>query len=208
MARIESSGPENRILLVEGQNDKHVVLQICNRHLAVPDFYIRDAGGINELLGAIVPAHRTPGREVLGILADTDDMLQSRWDEVAYRLNGVGITLPMKPDPEGTIVDGVRPRVGVWLMPDNTNNGEVEDFVSQMIPDGDPVWPLARNYIDGIPTVDRKFASGKTARARIYAWLAARAEPRMMGSAISSHDLKVDGELCRKFVAWLTRLFQ
>lgn len=92
-------------------------------------------------------------------------------------------------------------------MPDNSANGELEEFVAEMIPAGDPVWPLAQDYINGIPSDARKFPDGKSLRAQIYAWLSARADPRQMGSAIGTHDLLVNGELCQKFVTWLTRLF-
>ena len=209
MAHIEpsSSRPEPRVLLVEGQNDKHVVLQLCNRHPEIPDFYIQDSGNINELLAAIGPQALAPGRQTLGILADTDDSLQSRWDELAHQLRGVGIPLPPSPEPGGTIIPASRLRVGVWLMPNNQNTGELEDFVAQMIPHADPVWPLARQYIDGIPLSARKFAAGKTRRAEIHAWLAARAEPRLMGSAIRTHDLSTNAPLCQTFLTWLNRLF-
>ena len=38
------------VLLVEGPNDKHVVRHLCNRHQAIPEFCIRDKGGIEGLL--------------------------------------------------------------------------------------------------------------------------------------------------------------
>ena len=42
----------------------------------------------------------------------------------------------------------------------------------------------------------------------MYAWLAAREEPRRMGAAIGTHDLDIDGPLCQRFVDWLKQLFQ
>ena len=92
-------------------------------------------------------------------------------------------------------------------MPDNESRGELEDFVSQMIPNDDYVWPLSQNYIDSIPTAYRKFTPNKTQRAKVHAWLAARENPRLMGEAIRTRDLEVGGELCEKFVAWLRELF-
>ena len=77
-----------------------------------------------------------------------------------------------------------------------------------MIPDCDPVWPLARAYIDGIPCAERKFIPKKQQRAEVHAWLAAREDPRLMGAAIGARDLDVDGPLCQSFVAWLERLFR
>ncbi len=92
-------------------------------------------------------------------------------------------------------------------MPDNVSPGELEDFVAQMIPGTDPVWPLSQDYIEGIPPKDRRFAEGKTLRAKVHAWLATREDPRQMGSAIGAGDLQVDGDLCKRFICWLKRLF-
>ncbi len=93
-------------------------------------------------------------------------------------------------------------------MPDNTSAGELEDFVAQMIPTEDPVWPLSKRYIEGIPKADRKFKEHKTRRAQIHAWLAAREDPRQIGLAIRTGDLNIDGSLCQKFTTWLTNLFR
>ena len=110
---------------------------------------------------------------------------------------------------DGTVIPETEdlPRVGIWLMPDNQSTGELEDFVARMIPGDDPVWPLSEDYIEGIPSEDRKFAQSKTQRAKVHAWLAAREDPRQMGQAIRARDLEVNGELCEKFVSWLRRLF-
>ena len=122
----------------------------------------------------------------------------------------MGVDVPADPDPSGTIIEGNsdvgRPRVGVWLMPDNTLPGELEDFVARMIPEDDPVWPLSRAYIEGIPERYRKFTPAKTRRAEVHAWLAARERPRLMGLAIGAQDLDVDAAVCRSFVDWLRRL--
>ena len=108
--------------------------------------------------------------------------------------------------PSGTIV-GSEPRVGVWLWPDNEFSGELEDFVARMIPSGDPVRPLSRCYIDGIPVEHRRFSEGKTARAAIHARLATRGEPKRMGTAIRAGNLDVRGALASRFVDWLEELF-
>lgn len=93
-------------------------------------------------------------------------------------------------------------------MPDNETPGELEEFVSRMIPEDDPVWPRSQAYINGIPVSDRRFSSGKTLRAQIHSWLAAREEPRKMGAAIGARDLNVDTPDAGRLVDWLRRLFR
>lgn len=206
---LPASDPSSRILLVEGQNDRHVIGHLCMRHQSVPSFSILDKGGIEPLLDAIeAEITDVENRQAIGILVDANDDPAARWQAVAGRLAEEGIAVPRERNPAGTIIDTVdKPRVGIWLMPDNTSAGELEDFVAKMIPGEDPVWPLSQSYIAGIPQADRKFAAHKTLRAQIHAWLAAREDPRQMGLAIRTGDLDIDGLLCRKFVAWLTSLF-
>ncbi len=204
-----SSDTSNRVLLVEGDDDLHVVSHILYRSDPTLEFQIIGRGGVAQLLDSIWLEVREPGREVVGIIVDGDTNPSSRWDAVRNRLRDEGFDAPRRPDRDGTIIPETEdlPRVGVWLMPDNESAGELEDFVARMIPADDPVWPLSEDYIDGIPLADRKFAENKTQRAKVHAWLAAREDPRQMGQAIRARDLDVDGGLCERFVAWLRRLF-
>ena len=207
MNRPPSSPPAPRILLVEGADDKHVVRQLfCRRHQSPPDFSIEDKEGIDKLLSSIEVEIKVSGRQTVGILADANDDVANRWKAITDRLSEVDIQPPASPDPAGTIIPGT-PRIGIWLMPDNESPGELENFVVQMIPNEDPVWPLSRDYIDGIPREGRKFSAKKELRAQLYAWLAAREDPRRMGLAIGAGDLGIDGDLSQKFVAWLAQLF-
>ena len=197
----------DRVLLVEGPNDKHVVRHLCNFHAEMPKFCVLDKEGIEVLLEDIGSEILAPGRKAIGILVDANDDLDARWNAVANRLREENIEVPSSPELTGTIIDS-NPRVGIWLMPNNTSPGELENFISEMIPDDDPVWPLSEDYIDGIPEADRKFAEKKIMRAKIHAWLATREDPRQMGAAIGARDLHVDGKLSRAFADWLRKLFE
>ncbi len=208
MTSLPSPSPDH-ILLVEGQDDEHVVLHLCRRHEMGPTFSIKDKEGFPNLRSSISSEIKAPERRAVGILVDANDNLQNRWKAVTDQLLKANIQVPSSPDPTGTIIEGQdeRPRVGIWLMPDNIAAGELENFVTQMIPTSDPVWPRSQGYIDNIPKAARKFSESKTPRAKLHAWLAARENPRKMGSAIGVYDLNSNGPLCQKFLAWLTRLF-
>ena len=197
----------DRVLLVEGADDEHVVWHLCNRHQAIPEFSIRDKKGIEGLLEDIGLEILDPRRKAVGILVDANDDLDARWNAVANRLREENIEVPSDPEPTGTIIDST-PRVGIWLMPNNESPGEIENFVSEMIPNDDSVWRLSKDYIDGIPEADRKFTEKKILRAKLYAWLATREDPRQMGAAIGARDLHVDGTLSRAFANWLRKLFE
>lgn len=204
--KLPPPAPLNRVLLVEGRDDEEIVRRLRDRHQQVPAFSILDKRGYPSLRDSIVPEIQAPGRHAVGILVDANDDLSARWQSVADRLREGGHLAPSSPDGAGTIIDG-RPRIGIWLMPDNEVGGEVEEFVARMIPDADSVWPLSQRYVQGICTEHRKFKEKKIRRAQVHAWLATRKDPRQMGLAIAARDLEVNGVLCQRFVDWLTRLF-
>lgn len=172
----------------------------------MPDFSISDKNGFPNLKAAISPEIKVPGRTALGILVDANDDCNARWQAIDHHLRQAAVNAPTHATPTGTVVEG-RPRVGIWLMPNNRSAGELEDFIERLMPTNDPIWPKARRYIDGIPAADRKFATGKILRAEIHAWLATRAAPRKMGAAIGAGDLNATHPLATQFVDWLRRLF-
>lgn len=205
---------EKNLLLVEGNDDKHVVEHIWRRHQPESDsllpFEIEDKGGYPNVLGSISAELKVPDRENLGILVDADDCVISRWQEVVNQVNKLSNLhgrLPERPEKSGTIIDTTRLRIGIWLMPNNYSPGELEDFIRELIPGKDPTWPRAKHYIKGIPREERKFRPQKKLRAKIHAWLATREDPRRMGQAIRTHDLNAEAPLAQTFYDWLCRLF-
>ena len=195
-----------RVLLVEGEDDKHVVIQLCKHISFEPEFYILSKDGIDNVLSSIRNEILVEGRKAVGIVVDANDDLNNRWEKVTERLRNAGIEPTDSPRPGGSIIDG-SPRVGIWLMPDNESTGELEDFVQKMIQPEDPVWPRSRRYVDDIPDEHRRFRPGKVLRAQLYAWLATREIPGRMGAAIKAEDLNVDVESSTRFVDWLRELF-
>lgn len=201
-----------KALLVEGVTDKHVVFNICAESSPqIPVFSVFDQGNIDRLLDSVYMEVTNGERTVLGIMLDANDHPEGRWQAMEVRLRKAGIALPSFPQTEGVVMDSVPslglPRVGVWMMPNNESPGELENFLAEMIPGDDAVWPLAEAYINGIPTDHREFQEGKTLRAQVHAWLAAREDPRPPGLAIGTHDLEIGGPLCVRFTAWLRDLF-
>ena len=144
MAGPPSPQPMPGVLLVEGQDDQHVVRHILERHESPVAFGIESRGGIEPLLASIGAELKTPGRQALGILVDADSDVTARWEALRARLRVGGTELPGNPGAGGTIVATTSvPRVGVWLMPDNASSGELEDFVVQMVSTDDTAWHLA-----------------------------------------------------------------
>ncbi len=202
---VQQSDP--RVLLVEGVNDKHVVLHLAKIHLPDLEFTVIEKGGFESLIRSFYPEAMVHGRIAVGIMADANDNPCSRWRSISGVLARINLAPLGDMTAQGTIIEG-EPRVGIWLMPDNRSKGELEDFVATLIPDDDPVWPLACCYIDSIDTKDRKFSQNKHLRASIHAWLAARQNPKLIGSAIASRDLNANAPSALRLVQWLHTLFR
>ena len=202
-----NSTPPKRVLLVEGDDDKHVILQLCIRISFEPEFCILDKGGVDNVLSGVGPELKVEGRQAVGIVVDANDHIENRWNEVSEELQGVGISTPSSPDWAGTIIEST-PRIGIWLMPNNQLPGELEDFVQTMMPECDPIWPRSQSYIDDIPKEHQRFLPGKVLRAQLHAWLATRKLPGRMGAAIEAEELEINVEYCTRFVEWLRRLFE
>ena len=141
-------------------------------------------------------------REALGIMLDANDALSDRWRRTLNHLQGfTDVPLPEQPGKSGTIIYS-EPKVGIWLMPDNRSSGELENFIRTLIPDNDPIWPRAVNYIDGIPNFKHK-----ELKAQVHAWLATCKRPGLLAPAILNRELNVESPLARERYDWLSKLF-
>ena len=196
----------SKVLLVEGVNDKHVVCNLSQRLVPKLKFKCVEKKGIDNLLKAISTEIKVSGRQAVGIVADANDNVQNRWQAISDKLSDTDVQPPKKLESDGIVIQG-KPRVGVWLMPDNSSPGELEDFVIKLLPKDDPVWPRANQYIDGIPSDEREFREHKAMRAKLYAWLATREAPQQMGAAIGRSSLDADRPPAKRFANWLSRLF-
>lgn len=194
---------QHRMLVVEGNDDEHVVRHLHDRLGLGLSFGIRQAGDIGALINSIRVEVVVSGRSAIGFVADADADVRRRWQAITGKLEARGISAPTLLEARGTIIEQQdQPVIGVWLMPDNRAKGELEDFVAAMVPGGDPVWPMTRNYIiNAEPYLETRYS-----KAEIRAWLATRERP-LMGGSIGTGALSTDGPLCRSFAAWLKRLF-
>lgn len=201
--------PPPKLLVVEGYDEVHVIQKLLDRHGLGPlGFEIEPKGGFPELRDSIYNEVNASGRKTLGIVADANDEPSQRWQSISDQLREASCAVPASVSEGGAIFAGPRDiQIGVWLMPDNERSGELEDFVADLIPTDDPIWPRAKRYIDDIPDDLRRFRPQKLTRAYVHAWLATRKAPRPMGLAIKAGDLRHDAEIAFQFVQWLQKLF-
>ncbi|MCY4264304.1 MAG: hypothetical protein OXE78_05565, partial [Gammaproteobacteria bacterium] len=137
---------------------------------------------------------------------DSDEQPNAHWEDVKDQLSQAGVRPPAELNPNGCIFHN-DPTIGVWIMPNNKSVGELENFVLEMVPEDDSIWPVSVEYINNIPEKERKFRAEKTDKAKLHAWLSTRKEPGRMGAAIGAEDLGVSNQLSTSFLNWLEKLF-
>lgn len=196
------------MLLVEGNDDEHVICHLYQRAGYDVDFGVTAAGSVQQVIQSIRTQALVPDRMSLGVVVDANDEGTARWQEISNQFGSVGIQLPPQSAAGGTVVQAQSglPRVGVWLMPDNSSGGELEDFLSGLVPSGDPIWPLAQSYVgDAFELLpeDRP----KRSKAEVHAWLAGKNGGLPMGLSISMGLFDPGDPTAQSFLTWLQRVF-
>lgn len=194
------------VILVEGKDDAIVVKRIVEGN-AEKSVETRGFEGKDRLLDNIEGFLLGSAAKSVGIIADANADLEDRWKAIRNRLTNckLGVEIPDRLPQDGLILN-CKPRVGVWLMPDNENSGALESFLEQMIPEG-AQWNLAVEYVNDAVGKGIESVRGKNdvwlMKAKIYAWLAIEDPGMKTGTAIDSGKLKLDGELCQRFISWI-----
>lgn len=206
-----------RALLVEGRDDKHVVLHIAQkRGIGLRRDEISCCGGIERLLDRIRVEIKNTKAGAIGVVVDADDDLPSRWTSIRDRLCQAGYSsVPTQPCRTGTVVSpppegSVLPKIGVWIMPDNDTSGTLEDFLTLLVPSHpeNSLFEHAQNSVYSIPDDAVLFPKRAKAKALIHTWLAWQEEPgRPYGVAITKKFLDPNAPRVDVFVSWLNALF-
>jgi hypothetical protein len=205
---------KQKILLVEGADDEHVLKHICGKRGITSLDEARTHGGVDALLESTQTRLKlSKGDEVVGVVIDADTDVNARWRSLRDRLVNVGYqNVPTAPASDGTIVDPpadtLLPRVGVWIMPDNRTNGILEDFLQFLVPQESPLYAHVRSSVATIPESERRFSTLAEPKAIIHTWLAWQEEPgKPLGTAITARFLDPNVAQVDVLVAWLKRLF-
>ena len=200
-------------LLVEGNDDHHVVWAPCKKYDILQNFEVVDCEGITKLLDQLPTRLRLESNTSVGVLLDADHDSMNRWKSLQDQLVRLDYYLPEHPNPSGTIIESSSyyPRLGIWLMPDNLqSSGMLEDFAKVLIPEGDELIAEVERVLAVIEAMPRKalYKDIYRAKAFIHTWLAWQEDPGTpMGLAITKSYLNHNHELAARFVTWLNTLF-
>lgn len=211
------------LIVVEGPQDAHTIEKMLNDRLTDSErvcgwyrgldsqtkpFTLRSAGGYENLLKelpSILAGHEGP----IGFVVDADSDIGRRWTSLTDRLKlSEDIAhVPEAPDANGTLLHAVDSRwIGIWLWPNNRDDGDLETFASTMIPGEDLLWPHACETVAELGE-RRVFAENHENKAKLYTWLAWQKPPgQQVGDAIRRHALNPDSPLAQSLKVWLHQL--
>jgi hypothetical protein len=211
--------PTNR-LLVEGRDEKFAIVNlVCAHGVPWPKEYtqrpvsVQECGGVTTILEADFISTHFQSSEVrnLGVVIDANDDFASRWNRLRERCRSCVADIPDALPIEGLIrnnADGKR--LGIWIMPDNSSAGMLENFLQHLVPAGqEPLWQFASSSTAEARSRGAPYRTAHEAKARIHAWLAWQDPPgQPFGTAMTQKILDVQSASSAPFVAWFRKLYE
>jgi hypothetical protein len=95
----------NKKLLVEGNDDQHVIWSLCEKFKILESFDVIDCDGIDNLLDQIPLRFKQSDIETVGIVIDADTNLLNRWTSLKSILNTQGFKIPEDLPYNGLIIN-------------------------------------------------------------------------------------------------------
>ena len=215
-----------RWLLVEGDDDKWVTIELIARHgarwgdkkiAADEDLpYVESTGGIDQLL-KVAPV-QAKSCQRLAMILDADLAAGDAWAKLRKAL----LEIPDPPDwlssilgqipdqlpREGLVIEQLSRALGVWVMPDNGARGALESFLVDLVPHADVHWQHARESVAAAVERGAAFPPQYRVKAEIHTWLAWQKEPGVpLGRAVKSAYFQHESAGATAFVAWFRRMF-
>lgn len=214
--------PERSRLHVEGSDDHHSIVHLLIRNgvgfhperleLSPSELpRIVPINGIEPLIDGIEKAVSDNTGRTVGFVLDANSSLVDRWRLVTERLIKAGVQgLPERPHAKGFIGESTkfRTRIGVWIMPDNVQDGKLEDFLMTLVKEEDPLIAHAEASTGEARKQGATFSDPDAIKATIHAWLAWQQEPGLpYGTAIKARYFSHDSPTATAFVAWFKSLY-
>lgn len=205
-------------LLVEGFNDLNSVVGLMNMHTnwgntkETAPVWIERMEGVHRVLsaeriGVILKNRRL---QSLGILIDANSSCKSRYQRIHQILKEF---LPNIPDqlPRGGVIecDDKGRRFGVWVMPDNSSTGAIEDFLLKLIPEcRKPLFMEIEKNVLQIEEIS-PFKENHRSKSLIYSLLAIQDPPSCNFRKAFGHGLLDPMHTeANSFVNWFLTLYQ
>ncbi len=196
------------VLLLEGSDDCNIISKFCEDNAIRADFGFCNCGGDNQVLhklNALLKKSDPP--EVIGVILDADQNIDERYQEIKAKVADF-YNLPKNMPKDGLVhLEKGLPKLGIWIMPNNQDNGALEEFYLELATDIDTA------FIDNtIQEAEKKeltsFKSQHRKKAIMHTYFAWQDTPGMpLHAAINKIVLDNNAEIAHVFKGWLISLF-
>ena len=213
-------------LITEG-NDAIALAVLCKKRNLPPPFgyetpskfrdeFIQNAGGYSQAIVAFKIAIEGNNYTNIGLVLDANDAgATARWNEVRKIMLGAGyreesfVTADIQTGPK-IILEVSMPTVGIWIMPDNNENGYLEHFIAGLIPPKDPLWLHAEKVLSDLkPQPFNEIPRTRWGKAHLHTWLAWKKEPgKPFGQALDANYFDIQAPPVQSFLNWFSETFQ
>ncbi|MEM6751989.1 MAG: DUF3226 domain-containing protein [Cyanobacteria bacterium P01_C01_bin.38] len=204
-------------LIVEGEQDKRVIPEFIEakgiswgetRDTAIVDIEVY---GGNQFIDSdfIGTELKASGLTNLGLIVDADDNPSGCWTSIRNACLESIVDFPEKLPETGLIHETNAIKFGVWVMPDNQQQGMLETFLGYMITDENKsIWQYAQEVVKEAKNRGAAFKNSHFDKANIYTWLAWQDEPgRQLHQAIKERILNPKHPKAEMFFNWFKSLY-
>lgn len=213
------------ILLVEGESDKYFFNQFIKCFCSSLSVDVKvvtpkdvSSGGYNNKQGAFAQlsllSKGTAEQMRLGLIVDADQ--KNHGGGVANTIEQLNQALVKNQFQSGIksqtnsgyFFEHALHKCGVWITPNNQDDGIVEDFLLQSVKDkpNQSLLQHAKQIVDGLPT-PTNFNAHKISKAYFSTWLAWQEQPSEISNLFRDHLIDENNIDFINLKSWLIELF-
>ena len=144
-------------------------------------------------------------------MLDADLHVGGRYERIRQLCATLFPSLPGQLSQGGLVVENEdEKRFGVWLMPDNRSQGDLETFLRYLVPDAqEHLWQLACESVTAAVAGGAKCRDSHVPKANLYTWLAWQDPPgQSPGLALTKKILDPQSKYAESFVNWFKELYR
>jgi len=204
-------------LVVEDIDAKHSIIHLVKAHVewSAQEPYtvnLRVGKSVGDILNRDYVGLLIKERELrtLGFVLDADDNAAGRYQRCAALFREWFPAIPDRTTVDGVITENSDKRLGIWIMPDNVNAGDIETLLSTLVPENrKALWEAAVRVVREIRQNGSPCRDCHVAKANLFTWLAWQDPPgHAPGTAIRANLLDANAPPAEGFVRWFRRLYE
>ena len=157
---------KTKLLAVEG-TDEIIFFEELFKHIGILDkVELREVGGKDQFKIKMPALQKTTGfndLESIAIIRDADESFKGAFESIKKILEKMNLQVPARP---GIFAEGI-PKVGFFIMPDNTGNGMLENLCLDTVKD-DKAIECVDQFIDCAKKLKKQPKNAAKTKAQAY----------------------------------------